>query len=209
MSSYQNEFSFEIAGPMAMFMRPDTGSTPGSYPIPTGSAIKAMAESIALVEGAWFRPHVIEVCRPVKYAQYATNYGGPLRKQDQIKANASFQLVAKVLVDVCFKVHGRCVTTGWRDDHDPAKKLHAMLIRRFADGQSRYPVCLGWKEFAPSYFGVLRASTTPDTTINETVEGYLLQVWSSPQNGVWEPRFATVEITQGKCDLKEGWPDAA
>lgn len=199
------EISFEIAGPMAMFMRPDTGSTPGSYPIPTGSAIKAMAESIALVEGAWFRPTSIEVCQPIKYAQYATNYGGPLRKPDQVKKNASFQLVARVLINPCFKVHGECVKNGWRDDCDPAKKLHDILERRLADGQSRFPVCLGWKEFAPTYFGAPRTTTSRDKSVNETVEGYLLQVWSKPQSGVWQPSFETVGIKDGLCDLKEAW----
>ena len=202
-------FSFEIAGPMAMFMRPDTGSTPGSYPIPTGSAIKAMAESIALVEGAWFQPTSIEVCRPIVYAQYATNYGGPNRKHEQIKKNTSFQLVARVLVDVCYKVYGQCVKTDWHDGHDPARKLHEMLDRRLAGGQSRFPPCLGWKEFAPDYFGTLRPTTVRQVNINDSVEGYLLQVWSAPQSGVWKPRFAQVEIVEGVCDLKEAWNHAS
>src|SRR5579872_2258509 len=164
-------FSFEIAGPMAMFMRPDTGSTPVSYPIPTGSAIKAMAESIALVEGAWFRPSQIELCGPIVYAAYATNYGGPLRKSDQITKNASFQHVARVLVNPCFKIHGECVKTAWNDTNDPAQKLHKMLSRRLEAGQSRFPVSLGWKEFAPTYFGVPRNTTAADIEIEETIEG--------------------------------------
>lgn len=41
------EVEFEIAGPAAMFARPDTGSTPISYPVPTWSACKAMFESVA------------------------------------------------------------------------------------------------------------------------------------------------------------------
>jgi len=203
------DFAFEIAGPMAMFMRPDTGSTPGSYPIPTGSAIKAMAESIALVDGAWFQPMQIEVCRPIQYAQYATNYGGPLRKSDQIKKNASFQLVARVLVDVCFKVHGVCVKSAWKAEHDPAKKLAEMLARRLEEGKSRYPACLGWKEFAPSYFGDLRTSTFRDEMVTETIEGYLLQVWSTPQRGIWGPRFHSVRIESGLCDLQEVWRNVA
>lgn len=32
---------FEVAGPLAMFARPDTGGTPTSYPLPTWSAAKA------------------------------------------------------------------------------------------------------------------------------------------------------------------------
>ena len=40
------ECAFEIAGPTAMFTRPDTGATPVSYPAPTYSAAKAMFEAI-------------------------------------------------------------------------------------------------------------------------------------------------------------------
>ena len=39
--------SFEIAGPAAMFVRPDTGGTPTSYPVPTWSSAKGLFESIA------------------------------------------------------------------------------------------------------------------------------------------------------------------
>lgn len=79
---------FEVAGPLAMFARPDTGGTPTSYPVPTWSAAKGMFESIALLrDGAWFCPTRVEVCRYVgqpggriHFQPYATNYGGPERK---------------------------------------------------------------------------------------------------------------------------------
>lgn len=41
------EVQFEIAGPAAMFARPDTGGTPTSYPAPTWSAAKGLFESVA------------------------------------------------------------------------------------------------------------------------------------------------------------------
>ncbi len=34
--------ALEVAGPAAMFTRPDTGATPISYPVPTYSAAKGM-----------------------------------------------------------------------------------------------------------------------------------------------------------------------
>ncbi|MGA7992375.1 MAG: CRISPR-associated protein Cas5 [Thermoanaerobaculia bacterium] len=34
----------EVAGPLAMFTRPDTGGTPTSYPLPTWSAAKGILE---------------------------------------------------------------------------------------------------------------------------------------------------------------------
>jgi CRISPR-associated protein Cas5d len=41
--------SIEVAGPLAMFTRPDTGGTPTSYPVPTLSACKGIFEAIAFL----------------------------------------------------------------------------------------------------------------------------------------------------------------
>jgi CRISPR-associated Cas5-like protein len=56
----------EVAGPLAMFARPDTGGTPTSYPVPTWSACKGVFESIAMLKSgdAWICPTMVEVCRP-------------------------------------------------------------------------------------------------------------------------------------------------
>ena len=48
--------SLEIAGPAAMFARPDTGSTPISYPAPTYSAAKGIFEAVARKRGAFICP---------------------------------------------------------------------------------------------------------------------------------------------------------
>src|SRR3954454_3857854 len=92
------EVSLEVAGPLALFARPDTGGTPTSYPLPTWSAAKGIFESIAFFAdgGAWICPTRVEGCRRkrdnsnareaahqggrVRFQRYATNYGGPLRK---------------------------------------------------------------------------------------------------------------------------------
>lgn len=79
----------EVAGPLAMFARPDTGGTPTSYPAPTWSACKGIFEAIAMLNSgdAWINPTRVEVCRrrgtpggSVRFQRYTTNYGGPLRK---------------------------------------------------------------------------------------------------------------------------------
>src|SRR5262245_7264579 len=84
-----HEVRLEVAGPLAMFARPDTGSTPTSYAVPTWSAAKGLFEAIAfLAEGsAWICPTMAEVCRrvgepggQVRFQRYTNNYGGPLRK---------------------------------------------------------------------------------------------------------------------------------
>ena len=65
MSDY--EVTLEVAGPLAMFARPDTGGTPTSYPVPTWSAAKGIFESIAFLSdgAAWIDPTKVEVCRCV------------------------------------------------------------------------------------------------------------------------------------------------
>src|SRR6202171_1757198 len=98
--------AMEIAGPAAMFTRPDTGGSFVSYPAPTYSAAKGMFESIARLKSAYVRPTRVEICRPIQYHRYATNYRGPLRKGNQLQKDASYQLIAVILADVCYRFHG-------------------------------------------------------------------------------------------------------
>ena len=126
----------EIAGPAAMFTRPDTGGSFVSYPAPTFSAVKGMFESIARLKSAYIRPRRVEVCRPVKFHRYATNYRGPLRKTNQLQKDASYQLVAVILVDVCYRLYGTV------EEVSPSpvatNHLHALLEmfeRRLRKGQ--------------------------------------------------------------------------
>ena len=47
---------FEIAGPAAMFTRPDSGAAPISYPAPTFSAVRGICDSILRFETAFIVP---------------------------------------------------------------------------------------------------------------------------------------------------------
>src|SRR5690349_20981190 len=128
--------SFEVSGPAAMFTRPDTGSTPISYPVPTYSAVKGMFESVARMGGAYMRPTCVEICKPIRHERYVTNYGGPLRKPDQIRKNNNYQLVAIILVDVCYRIYGLVE----RDETviaagNPPHALQEMFDRRLRNGQ--------------------------------------------------------------------------
>lgn len=155
---------FEIAGPAAMFSRPDTGAAPISYPVPTWSACKAMFESVARgfvgpnVASAVFCPTSVEIRRTVRFERHVTNYRGPLRKADQIKKEVSYQLQTTILVDVCYRARGETVQIPRATDGgvNSAHALQQMFNRRLAKGASKYSPCLGWKEFLPSYFGSFR-----------------------------------------------------
>ena len=100
------EIALEIAGPAAMFTRPDTGSTPISYPVPTASAAKGIFDAVLRRRHIYVQPTRVEVCSPIRYERYVTNYGGPLRSQGQIKGDNNYQLIATILVDVCYRIYG-------------------------------------------------------------------------------------------------------
>lgn len=81
----------EISGPTALWTRPDTGSSPVSYVAPTFSAVKGIFESVLRWKSVNVRPTKVEICAPVQFHRYTTNYGGPLRASDAMNKGASFQ----------------------------------------------------------------------------------------------------------------------
>ncbi len=215
MKTYPVEF--EIAGPAAMFARPDTGAAPVSYPVPTWSACKAIFESVARgffgkgnPPAAFFCPTQVEIWRPIQFEKYVFNYRGPLRNPSEIDPDSgggnSYQLPATILVDVCYRVRGECISI-------PPKKLvpvnaaHAlqeMFNRRLKRGYSKYAPCLGWKEFLPTYIGEFRQDTgsiseppEKQSDIDLLIPGFLHSMWDAPVNGTYRPAFREVRIEKG------------
>jgi CRISPR-associated protein Cas5d len=195
------EVAFEIAGPVALFNRPDAGSTPISYPVPTWSACKALFESVARMKGAYVNPTKVAICAPIRFEHYATNYGGPLRKSSQIRNDDNYQLKAIVLVDVCYKVWGMVLQFEPHPERiNAAHALQETTERRLKNGQTLRTPCLGWKEFAPSYFGPLRDETSADDSINLVIPSLLHSVFDKPKMGQRAPYFLqNVEVC--KCIL--------
>jgi len=188
--SYDADVAFEVAGPFAMFTRPDTGSTPISYPVPTYSAAKGMFDAVLRRPHIFVEPIYVEICHPVRYERFITNYGGPLRKQDQIKKNNNYQLIATILVDVCYRIYGRVIskrtsTRGKgrsqvrrRRGKDWCPQFKQIFDQRLEQGHTFYTPCLGWKEFVPSYFGPLREETKRDSTVDKiTIPSFLRSMW--------------------------------
>lgn len=174
----------EIAGPAAMWTRPDTGICPISYPAPTYSAVKAIFESVLYSHWATVVPVMAEICKPVVYVGYTTNYGGPLRKGRTIAKGSSYQLKATILADVCYKLYAKVISrpqgyiTGSFGDGRPrtTKGSHAyaeMFVRRLERGACNHMPFLGWKEFTPSYFGFARSNTCCCEDINIVIPSML------------------------------------
>lgn len=184
------EVCLEISGPTAMWTRPDSGDCPVSYPAPTYSAVKGIFEAILFIQAVEVVPRKVEICGPIAYHTYNTNYGGPLRKSDQINKGASYQLLASVLINPCYrlyataqsnaKANGRISerTLAWRmRTTSPSHAYQEIFNRRLKRGQSHYVPCLGWKEFAPDYVGAFRPETRVYADINMTLPSMLRQVF--------------------------------
>jgi CRISPR-associated protein Cas5d len=210
------DIAFEIAGPAAMFMRPDTGSTPISYPAPTYSAAKGMFDAVLRLRSVYIKPLKVEICNPVRYERYVTNYHGPLRKPGK----DNYQLIATILVDVCYHVYGEVVvkrstrgsgrnTTRERSDFEEHSKAFVdKFYARLNNFQNFYVPCLGWKEFVPSYFGPIRENDAqgrpiqPNATIDETIPSMLYSMWN---NRKFQPTFVQeAMITRGVLLYQKG-----
>ena len=103
MKSY--EIALEIAGPTAIWTRPDTGDSPGTYPAPTRSAVKGIFESMLWNPALEIVPSRVEICAPLVFHHYTTNYGGPLRKSGQLSGGNNYQLFATVLINVHYQIY--------------------------------------------------------------------------------------------------------
>jgi len=209
--------SLEISGPTAMWTRPDTGDTPVSYPAPTFGAAKAIFECILLSDWAEVVPTKVEICKPIVYHSYVTNYGGPLRKSRVVKAGASYQLMATVLVNVCYRLYATLAPVAERYDKRGKEEQkrqrtgttngpHAYkdrFERRLKNGQSYSMPCLGWKEFTPDYVGPFR----PETKVceeNLVIPSMLRTCFPSGRHSKWEPRYVqNVEIVSGVMSYVE------
>lgn len=184
------DVQLEISGPTAMWTRPDSGDCPVSYPAPTYSAVKAIFEAILFIQAVELVPCKVEICAPITWHTYNTNYGGPLRNSDQINKGASYQLLASVLVNPCYRLYAVAQsntksngkfsekTLAWLSRTTSAPHAYQeMFYRRLKRGQNHYAPCLGWKEFTPDYVGAFRPETGVYADINMTLPSMLRQVF--------------------------------
>lgn len=185
MKPYQVEL--EIAGSTAMWTRPDTGDCPVSYPAPTCSAVKGIFESILWGPAIEIVPFKVEICKPLHFHSYTTNYNGPLRKSG---TEGAYQFVATVLVDVCYRMYAYVYPEIKKEKMDekakawdqkttsPGHAYAAIFERRLKRGQWFVMPCLGWKEFTPSYVGPFREHTRLQEDINTVLPSMLRQVFT-------------------------------
>jgi CRISPR-associated protein Cas5d len=189
---YQVEL--EIAGATAMWTRPDTGDCPVSYPAPTYSAVKGIFESVLWGHAIELVPFKVEICKPLHFHSYATNYNGPLRSSEQRNKNSAYQFFVTVLTDVCYRMYAHVYPVRNKESlNDKSRKWDtrttspghayaAIFERRLKRGQWFAMPCLGWKEFTPSYIGIFRPETQVQANINTVLPSMLRQVFEDGCN---------------------------
>jgi CRISPR-associated protein Cas5d len=197
----------EVAGPLAMYARPDTGGSPTSYPAPPWSAAKGLLESIAFlsIEDAWFHPTRVEVCRQVgskggaiRFQRYTTNYGGPLRKALNVKGGAGMQIFATVLANVCYRLHAEVRGACGERGRNPRHYLQDLFERRVKQGRCHKTPALGWSEFTCDYWGPFRPNWETDDALTLKIPSMLSSVWDRAHTGGYISRFAqNVRIEKG------------
>jgi CRISPR-associated protein Cas5d len=208
--------NLEISGTTAMWTRPDTGDAPVSYPAPTFAAVKGIFESILWSQWADVVPTKVEICKPVVYHNYTTNYGGPLRKSTIVKKGGSYQLIATVLVNVCYRLYARIESTpkGYSrhgraglQNVGTTNGAHAyqdVFNRRLIKGELFSIPCLGWKEFTPDYLGIFRPDTTVCVDVNIVMPSMLRTCFPSGKMSAWKPKYDQgVRIEKGVMHYAE------
>lgn len=210
----------ELEGITAMWTRPDTGSCPVSYPAPTYSAVEGIFKSILWGPAVLIIPTKVEICKPVQFHSYHTNYGGPLRESKAIKQGNNYQLLATVLIDVCYKLYADVVPNPEKSNLPenarkwdskttaPGHAFQAIFNRRLSRGQCYSIPALGWREFTPTYFGPLRKETNAQADLPAiTIPSMLRQVFPQGYNsGLQYVYDQNVEIIGGVLEYPQKEP---
>jgi CRISPR-associated protein Cas5d len=203
----------EISGPTAIWTRPDTGDAPVSYPGPTYAAVKGIFETVHYLQFVEVIPKRVEICRPIIFHTYNTNYGGPLRKSRVMQTGSGYQLLATVLINVCYKLyaeareysaaHGKATqkSEDWRNrTTSPGHAYQEMFSRRLKKGQWHAMPFLGWKEFTPDYLGPLRPETKKCSDVQADIPSMLYQTFSKGMSSPYSPEYRKVKIVEGAYD---------
>lgn len=195
MNAKSYEICLEIAGPTAIWTRPDTGDSPGTYPVPTLSAARGIFEAILWNPAVEIVPSRVEICAPLIYHHYATNYGGPLRKSGQVRDDNNYQLFATVLVNVRYRLYANLSLVSRTDfspkirhwlecTRSPCHAFKDIFERRLKRGQCHYVPSLGWREFVPNYVGERQPDLYPtQTELNLSLPSMPTQVFRRPAYG--------------------------
>lgn len=203
MVKYEYPIEMEIAGPTALFARTDIGDSRVSLPVPTYSAVKGMFEAVLWGPMIEIVPVKVECCAPIQWHDICMNYNGPLRSQKNIKQGSPYQLFATVLIDVCYRLYAVARPSRrtervskraleWdRRTTAPGHAFKEQFQRRLKRGQSFGSLCLGWKEFPPSYWGPFREETKVCEEMPDIVIPSMPRQVFNPRTAAYQPVYDT------------------
>ena len=80
----QYSLACEFSGATAMWTRPTLVMPRSAIRLPL-SGLKGIFASIVWLKSAEVVPTRVEICAPLVFHTYSTNYGGPLRKSQSMK----------------------------------------------------------------------------------------------------------------------------
>jgi CRISPR-associated protein Cas5d len=116
------------------------------------------------------------------------------------------QLFATVLADVCYRIYGEVRSGSAKRSAGPNPRHHLQELfrRRVERGQCHHAPALGWREFACSYWGPFRDQYEVDTGLDLTIPSMLVQIWTDPNTGQYDPRFSqNVVVKKGVLAFAE------
>jgi CRISPR-associated protein Cas5d len=133
-----------------------------------------------------------------------------------IKGDNNYQLLATVLVDVCYRFfavprpkpsnyhqHGR----GEQQEQGTTNGAHAykdMFERRLKKGKCCSTPFLGWKEFTPTYWGPIRSETSVVKGLNLAIPSMLRTCFPSGKDSDWMPVYEqNVMIKRGVLEYAQ------
>ena len=212
---YKYPIAMEIAGATALFTRSDAGDTPISHITPTPSAIRGIFESILWGPDIRIVPTAVEICAPIQFHSYVTNYGGPLRAGKSIQKGNNYQLYATVLIDVCYRLYAEVMPNSCKQNlpqkalewdsrtTSPGHAYQEIFNRRLKRGQAFSVPVLGWKEFTPSYFGPFRPETEVCREISDiTIPSMLKEVFPDGYNSDYRAVYSQeLKIHEGRLNF--------
>jgi CRISPR-associated protein Cas5d len=134
-----------------------------------------------------------------------------------MKQGGSYQLLATVLVNVCYRLYAEVRSASpdaarptkrakaWMNSTtNPAHAYQEIFERRLRRGQCHAVPCLGWREFVPDYVGEFRKGTQVYEKISTEMPSMLHTVFRSDGSGRFEPIFRqNVEIREGVLTYAE------
>lgn len=211
-------YCLDVAGPRACYTSPDTKVERVSYPVPTGSVIRAIFEAVLWKPAIRWAPTRIDVLTPVRafserrsevtdkalvrgMAAAATR---GLTPPMLIANEKRVQRTTQYLRDVHYRLYARMVMVADDAPSNPGK-YRAMFERRAAAGQCVNQPWLGLRECAASFTPVPLLDGRPSGAVVAPIDwtedlGVMLRDWDY---SVTPPRpiFAPTRVVHGVVDL--------